>query len=240
MRWLKHMTATRRDEQVSRFIGAEASYRGRLARYGFWWSVLEVVAEQIKPGESKNSATYSPQQWSALLGYTPTRVCKQLLNYLASCSLIVLREVGSDWEVQVPNLLKYRDEYSRTVKYRTELLRSDSVAKIQIQSQRQRTPPTPLAGGSESAPGKLRSNSVAKDLNYSPEFEQFWALYPRQVGKPKAWRAWQKQVQPSDAPKILEALKVMIPSVEWQRERGRFIPFPGTFIYERRWEDRNI
>lgn len=239
MRWLKHMTATRRDENVSRFIAAE-NYRGRLERYGFWWSVLETVAEQIKPGEMKNSATYSPQQWSALLGYIPLTTCKQLLSYLAGCSLIVFNEVGGNWEVIVPNLLKYRDEYSRTVKYRTELLRSDSVAKIQIESQSKTTPPTPLVGGSGSAPEKLRSNSVAKDLNYSQEFEEFWALYPRQVGKPKAWRAWQKRVGLEDQSKIMKALDSLIPSVEWQREGGRFIPFPATFIWELRWQDRNV
>ena len=78
------------------------------------------------------------------------------------------------------------------------------------------------------------------DNHYSQDFQKFWQAYPRQVGKPKAWRAWQRRVRPGELVVILTALESMRPSLVWTRESGRFIPYPATFLYERRWEDRNI
>jgi hypothetical protein len=107
--------------------------------------------------------------------------------------------------------------------------------------------PTRLSGSSEPPMNRQRTipptaplGGQARNNHYSPDFQTFWAAYPRQVGKPKAWRAWQRKIQPGELAAILTALGSMKPSVVWTREAGRFIPYPATFLYERRWEDRNV
>jgi hypothetical protein len=69
-------------------------------------------------------------------------------------------------------------------------------------------------------------------------FEQFWQAYPRKTAKLAAQRAFGK-LSP-DAGMLagmLEALERQKASADWQREGGRFIPYPARWLSGRRWED---
>jgi len=73
--------------------------------------------------------------------------------------------------------------------------------------------------------------------DYSMLFLHFWAAYPRKVGKGAAWKAWRQQrcgALEVDFVAVIEAAKK---SVDWQRENGRFIPHPATWLNRRGWED---
>ena len=66
-------------------------------------------------------------------------------------------------------------------------------------------------------------------------FESFWEAYPRKVGKQKAWEAFQAvQAAPE---RLLYALTQQKRWEQWQREGGRFVPNPATWLSEGRWED---
>ena len=74
---------------------------------------------------------------------------------------------------------------------------------------------------------------------YTDLFEKFWQAYPRNVAKPAAFRAWQKQVDEQDA--FLP--NAVIGDVEkrtrmrwWSADKSK-IPHPSTWINQRRWED---
>lgn len=69
-------------------------------------------------------------------------------------------------------------------------------------------------------------------------FDEFWAAYPRKVGKKPAKAAWDK-LKPD-----VQLVEQMIGAVEtakktnqWCREDGRFIPNPTTWLNQGRWED---
>lgn len=70
---------------------------------------------------------------------------------------------------------------------------------------------------------------------YSPEFVQFWALYPRKTGKGDAWRAWKRQRPPLG--KIRAALAWQCQLPDWLKEAGKYIPYPQKYINHHRWED---
>ena len=69
-------------------------------------------------------------------------------------------------------------------------------------------------------------------------FDKFWAVYPHKVGKGEARKAWAK-VKPSAVlhEKILTAIANAIRSEQWQRENGRYIPNPATWLNQGRWDD---
>jgi hypothetical protein len=69
-------------------------------------------------------------------------------------------------------------------------------------------------------------------------FEDFWREYPRRVCKAVALRAWRK-LNPSDALRlrIMEALAEHKQLEQWQKDNGRFIPHPATWLNQARWED---
>lgn len=69
-------------------------------------------------------------------------------------------------------------------------------------------------------------------------FEAFWKAYPKKKAKDDAQRAWDKR-RPND-----ELLAVMLRAIErqkqspdWQKESGRYIPFPATWLNQARWTD---
>ena len=128
VRWIKHMTTTADDEKVASYIEIYRKRRGldgALAAYGFWWLLLERIASQIGPGETKYAVTYSWHRWCVHLFSTP----KGLRSYLGSLQevrLIKLHTSGDDATIEIHNLLKYRDEYSKKSRHKKDKTPTES------------------------------------------------------------------------------------------------------------------
>ena len=92
-----------------------------------------------------------------------------------------------------------------------------------------------VAGGDgEGDKGKVGSRK--EELNRY--FDEFWAIYPRKVGKISAKRTFDR-IAPSR-----ELLDEMISAVDhqsrcdqWTRDGGRFIPHPATWLGREGWND---
>lgn len=70
------------------------------------------------------------------------------------------------------------------------------------------------------------------------KFARFWSEYPRKVGKGKCELLWRKiKVSEVLLERILGALAAQKRSVQWQRKNGEFIPYPSTWLAQKRWED---
>ena len=117
MKWLKHMSATRRDERIAALID-EHGFEG----YGFFWAVTEVIAEQMPAGGDLCEVGYSPKRWGQLLGCHHGKV-KKYLTALEVHGLVTINSVGGLLVVRSPNLVKYRDEYSKKSRQGKESLR---------------------------------------------------------------------------------------------------------------------
>ena len=87
----------------------------------------------------------------------------------------------------------------------------------------------PEGDGAEPAPKEQKATG----------FEEFWQSYPHKVGKKAALSAW-KKLGPNAGlrAKILEAIRTQKASQQWQRENGRYIPNPATWLNQGRWEDQ--
>lgn len=72
-------------------------------------------------------------------------------------------------------------------------------------------------------------------------FAQFWAAYPRRVGKLAAQKAW-KKLKPDEAlaKKILEALEAQSQAWAASGQEFCFIPHPTTWLNQGRWEDELV
>ncbi len=69
-------------------------------------------------------------------------------------------------------------------------------------------------------------------------FADFWEQYPKKVAKPAAEKAWRK-VKPSKQllADLMAGLERQKASADWQKDGGRFIPHPATWLNGRRWDD---
>ena len=69
-------------------------------------------------------------------------------------------------------------------------------------------------------------------------FERFWTAYPRKVGKGRAEKLFVR-LKPDHRllDTMLTAIEQAKGSEQWQRDQGRYIPNPSTWLGQRRWED---
>lgn len=75
-------------------------------------------------------------------------------------------------------------------------------------------------------------------FTHDADFDRFWQAYPKHVAKADAQKAW-RQLQPTS-----ELVDAMIAALDWQgrlpnwtKDDGQFVPYPGSWLRARRWED---
>ncbi|MFA7087291.1 MAG: hypothetical protein WC145_11550, partial [Aliarcobacter sp.] len=75
-------------------------------------------------------------------------------------------------------------------------------------------------------------------VTQSDQFDQFWAIYPRKVGKQAVFKIWTKLNPDKDLfGKILQAVEKHKQSEQWTKDNGQFIPNPSTWLNQGRWDD---
>ena len=72
-------------------------------------------------------------------------------------------------------------------------------------------------------------------------FAEFWASYPKKIGKASCLKVWKKLKPTTELHEhIMIALESQKRSDQWQREGGRFIPNPLTWLNQGRWDDEPV
>jgi uncharacterized protein YdaU (DUF1376 family) len=71
-------------------------------------------------------------------------------------------------------------------------------------------------------------------------FDSFWSAYPRKVAKAEALKAFTK-INPDETvlAKMLASVNTSKQSTDWLKDGGQFVPFPSTWLNQRRWEDES-
>jgi hypothetical protein len=69
-------------------------------------------------------------------------------------------------------------------------------------------------------------------------FDSFWCAYPKKNNKIRAQEVFNKlNITDELLQTMLSAINKQKLTEEWQKENGRFIPYPETWLKYRRWED---
>lgn len=85
---------------------------------------------------------------------------------------------------------------------------------------------------------KNKSKNKEKELEQDIMFERFWKAYPRKTSKPSAKKAFEKlDVDEELLATMLTAIGKQKNSSQWQENGGQFIPYPATWLNNKRWED---
>lgn len=106
MRWFKHLTDSWHDEKLSLVVADHG-----LEIYGFWWRILEIIGKQMD-ASGKTNCQYPDKVWGKFCGVSPKKFQK-LARVLNENNLIILKNGQNHTDICVPNLLKFRDEYTR-------------------------------------------------------------------------------------------------------------------------------
>ena len=101
-------------------------------------------------------------------------------------------------------------------------------------------------GSSQVAAIPIRSREYTENTPQPPKgervpagFAEFWALYPKKVGKDAAMSAWKRKVK-GDSAEVIASLKTQKTQEAWTKDGGRFIPNPATWLNQGRWKDEVV
>jgi predicted phage replisome organizer len=177
-------------------------------------------------GQLKMTSTipYDPENidiLASVIRHDPDHV-KEAIRAAQKLDIITILEGKELWINDMQTMIgKSSTEADRIRKYRAEL-------KNGVQMYNKCTPELDIEKKIE-----IEQNTVWKD-----RFNTFWKSYPKRVGKGAAEKAF-KKINPSKEAlhQMLEAIEKAKKSDQWKRDGGQFIPYPATWLNQKRWED---
>ena len=231
MRWVKHLSMAHADDELDAVLekhGGEG--------YGAYWLIVEDIAAAMDAGRMEPSAVHTELKWAQIC-HVSVRAMRNVIQTLSNHLAIINQSPDNRVQIAIPNILKYKDEYSKKSGQTPEPIRAD---REQIESRTETdTEPSPtgdVLALTAPEPKQRVRKPKPEAIPESPEFVEFYSLYPRHVGRGPAWRAWQKHVHNGDAPKVIAGLKAALPALNRAEEDKR--PHPSTWLDQERWRDR--
>jgi len=201
MRWFKHDAQARNDRKI-RQIQREFG----LEAVGFWWTCLEIIASEGQDGKILFQ-NYSKENIASDMGISLETFDK----LLKGCFKARLLQEAKDGFC-CANFIKRADDYTKRVRRVSEQC-SDNVHPEQEQD-------------------KDKNKKQKKETNiYTPEFEQFWAIYPRKEVKGKAYKCWNARTKEGvDIETLLLCSKNYSELCAKEGKETKYIKLPATFL----------
>ena len=181
------------------------------------------------------------REMSALNDAEFGRLCRALLEYSESGMPIAL--CGNE-RFFAERVMMQEDRFKESYATAAEKNRENG-AKGGRPKKTEKNPEKPnLTQKTETKTDTISPNGENKSPLLSPHgerFDRFWALYPNKTGKKKARESWEK-IKPSEelTETILSAVAKQKLWDKWQRDSGRYIPNPATWLNQGRWEDEPL
>lgn len=245
MRWFKHLSQASEDEKLSEILELHGT-----DGYGMYWLILEKIAFLMERGSDRTKARYSVKKWAKFCGKSP-KVFRKFLKTFQELSLfsVEICQKNSDFLIiDCPNLLKYRDEYTKKSGQSPDNVPSDSG----------QTPDQETETETETDITYLPQNEFAEDDNEEEfyltkkkrklsgkrlsSFILFWETFDYKKDKANAADSW------LDIPKLTNQLvETICKSAKIEAENrpeiiksGRTPIYAQGWISSRRWEDEEL
>ncbi|MEG1782266.1 MAG: DUF4373 domain-containing protein [Oscillospiraceae bacterium] len=85
---------------------------------------------------------------------------------------------------------------------------------------------------------KVKESKGKESKAQESDFLAFWAAYPKKSNKAAAQRAFEEiGVGEELLKKILRAVEEQKNTPQWEKEEGRYIPYPANWLSGKRWQD---
>lgn len=92
--------------------------------------------------------------------------------------------------------------------------------------------PDSVNSGNGSKPPKQR-----RKIEYTPEYDTFWGIYPRHIGKEVAFKRFVTLTKEYPAEDIISSAKVYADKMREERKEEQYMLHPVTFLNQGRWKD---
>lgn len=188
-----------------------------------------------------------PDQWESNV--------QSFLDALIESGYIDKTDAGltlHDWDVYAGKLIERRvkdRERKRTLAAEAKAAASFRETSDGVPQEVARLPSLPNQPTIPNQPNTTNSteHTVPNQTNPAPSataaetFAAFWEEYPKKVGKAKCETVWKRlKINAELFEKIMTALKAQKQTAQWQKEGGAYIPYPLTWLNQKRWEDEPL
>jgi hypothetical protein len=85
---------------------------------------------------------------------------------------------------------------------------------------------------------ELLKNDKKKTLkDYTPEFDEFWNVYPRKISKSVAFTKWKKIIKTESFDFLMQCVSNYAKECEMKKTADEYIKHPSTFLEKERYKD---
>jgi hypothetical protein len=210
----------------------------------FSYLLLKVTHKPHQHGEGKRLVSLKPGQCiigrkraSVDTGLTERRV-RGALDYLRRAGVITTKTTNRFTRVTLLGWPEHNPSDNKSGQLDDQLDDQQTTSKrpaddhIQTHKHIESTkhmcvPPSANAAGESTS----KPDQKKKAPEYTPEFEQFWALYPRKVEKRRAFNAWRARIREGATPdQLILAGKNYAQRCTQKQTEQKFIKHPATLL----------
>jgi hypothetical protein len=212
LKWFKHISDSLTDPFISDLIDKHG-----VSAYIVFFGILEIYAREYKPDPDWKLVVTLPYL-CRILHLSRYQLC---INSVSSIALSGKWEVKQEQNTLTIYIPKFHELLDNWQTRKVDKLRSSDVVTT------------------KKLPNQLE---VEEDKDITPSlFETFWKAYPKKKLKGNAEKAWIKaKVTNGRYEQIMNKLEILKKSKDWQKEEGKFIPHPATWLNGKGWEDEPL
>jgi len=211
------------------------------AARGLWIDMLCLMHKNDRRGYLQLSGkSVTPEQLARMTGRSPDETSQQLAELIAADvasvaehGIIFSRRMVKDERIRQVRSAAGAKGGAKTGVYLSKI---SSKRPAKAKQPPQQTSGSGSDSGSDSSSGKRKKGGAGEE---GEGFAEFYAKYPRHEGRAEAAVAWNK-IRPDAAlrAEMDAGLDRYIASTQWQKDGGRYIPHPATWLNNHRWEGR--
>lgn len=202
-------------------ILAECSPMARLLYIGLWCMADREGRMELRPKRIKGE----------LFPYENCKI-EPLLEELMSKGFIIAYNINGVNYIAIPTFTQHQNCHIKEAE--STIPAPDSHGACTVLAQLN---PESLLLNPESP---IRQSGAKAGLN-GRGFLSFWTAYPKKKAKGDAEKAW-NTIKPTE-----ELLQIILAKIEqekdseqWQKDGGKYIPYPATWLRSKRWEDEGL
>lgn len=201
------------------------------------------AGEYLCDTKIKSLTPLERQCWTVLMCHANQADPEGVIRYLTEDQLMLdagINPLDEDWKKTRGVLKKFEEKRMVTISNVTvTLLNWSKKQEVYSESYERVKKWREQKLGLTDSNGKKENKIKIKNKKYiyTPIFEEFWKLYPKKIGKPKAFEFWEK-LEPSEHKEILQDIPKRIKEDDkWLND---FIKDPERYLKNRQWEDEII
>ncbi len=195
----------------------------------------------VKPGERLTSIAQLSERW----GWSRCKT-KMFLDLLQEENMITYQSTTKytlvtivKWDFYQNDTDSHRHHFDNKTTTNQHQIDTNKNEKNEKNDENEKKNNTPLPPQGHESGETIVSNVIPMVNTEEDEgFRAFWAVYPKRVNKESASKAW-KRLNPDETTvqAIVKAVEKQKATEQWRREKGRYIPYPATWLNGKRWED---